>query len=208
MLRHLSEEEATPKQTATSPNGAATQDGLFRHNLTLDDTNEMLKMAEVKLARLVRKRQSVPSTCLVRTVLIPGSETNLASKLEGGSTHYIWGVLDIVPVIDFPDIRMRCAVHSANSGSVMVIPREHKLVRFVQPADNNREAWRGCQPSRSLEDQPSDYLGISTKSMAPYKISYRKLDWWTAYRIGQRVGINFSAWERMVLAGDDVHTHR
>jgi len=28
------------------------------------------------------------------------------------------------------DIRMRCAIHSANSGSVMVIPRENKLVRL------------------------------------------------------------------------------
>ena len=28
------------------------------------------------------------------------------------------------------DIRMRCAIHSASSGSVMVIPRENQLVRF------------------------------------------------------------------------------
>lgn len=28
------------------------------------------------------------------------------------------------------DIRMRCAIHSANSGSVMIIPRENKLVRL------------------------------------------------------------------------------
>ncbi len=43
--------------------------------------------------------------------------------------------------------------------------------------------------------------------MSPYKISYRKLDWWTAYQIGQRVGTNFSAHERIFLAGDAVHTH-
>lgn len=54
----------------------------------------------------------------------------LGFKLEGESTDYIWGVLDIIPLTDFPDIRMRCAIHSANSGSVMVIPRENKLVRL------------------------------------------------------------------------------
>jgi phenol 2-monooxygenase (NADPH) len=44
-LRHLSEEEATPKQSATSANGAGMQDGLFRSNLTADDTEELLKKA-------------------------------------------------------------------------------------------------------------------------------------------------------------------
>lgn len=42
-----SEEEATPQQVATSANGAATQDGLFRSNLTPDDTHELLKAAEL-----------------------------------------------------------------------------------------------------------------------------------------------------------------
>lgn len=44
-LRHLTEEEATPKQNATSANGAGMQDGLFRSNLTPDDTEELLQQA-------------------------------------------------------------------------------------------------------------------------------------------------------------------
>ena len=46
-LRHLSEKDATPNQSATSANGAATQDGLFRSNLTPDDTHELLKQSEL-----------------------------------------------------------------------------------------------------------------------------------------------------------------
>lgn len=46
-LRHLSEQDATPNQAATSANGAATQDGLFRSNLTPDDTHELLKQSEL-----------------------------------------------------------------------------------------------------------------------------------------------------------------
>ena len=38
-------------------------------------------------------------------------------------------------------------------------------------------------------------------------LSYDYCDWWTAYQIGQRVGTNFSASERIFLAGDAVHTH-
>lgn len=46
-LRHLSEKEATPQQTATSANGAAIQDGLFRSNMTPDDTADLLNAAKL-----------------------------------------------------------------------------------------------------------------------------------------------------------------
>ena len=46
-LRHLSEKDATPNQVATSANGAATQDGLFRSNLTPDDTHELLEQSKL-----------------------------------------------------------------------------------------------------------------------------------------------------------------
>jgi phenol 2-monooxygenase len=56
--------------------------------------------------------------------------------LDGESTEYIWGVLDIVPDTDFPDIRSQAAVHSAN-GSCMVVPREGDKVRlYLQLAEN------------------------------------------------------------------------
>lgn len=130
----------------------------------------------------------------------------LGFALEGESTDYIWGVLDIAPITDFPDIRMRCAIHSADSGSVMVIPRENKLVRlYIQLTT---AAYNGGQRADRSKINPDVILGAAQKIMAPYKISYRRLDWWTAYQIGQRVGTQFSAHERIFLAGDAVHTHR
>ena len=42
-LRHLSEEEATPTQKATSVNGKGVMDGLFRSNLASDDTEALVK---------------------------------------------------------------------------------------------------------------------------------------------------------------------
>lgn len=54
----------------------------------------------------------------------------LGIALKEASTDYIWGVLDIVPITDLPDIRKRCAIHSASDGSIMIIPREGNLVRF------------------------------------------------------------------------------
>lgn len=46
-LCHLSEQEATPDQVATSANGKATQDGIFRSNLSKDDTDELIQAARL-----------------------------------------------------------------------------------------------------------------------------------------------------------------
>lgn len=52
--------------------------------------------------------------------------------MEGEQTDYVWGVVDMFPDTDFPDIRNRCAIHS-NNGSCMIIPREEDKVRlYVQ----------------------------------------------------------------------------
>lgn len=205
-LRHLSEEEATPKQTATSANGAAIQDGLFRSNMSADDTKELLKTAELNAKANTEE--------IVHAKYMLGADgahswvrNQLGFKLEGDSTDYIWGVLDIVPITDFPDIRMRCAIHSANNGSVMVIPRENKLVRlYIQLTTTEKLGEESSRADRS-KINPETILQSAQRIMAPYKITYRKLDWWTAYQIGQRVGKNFSAAERIFLAGDAVHTH-
>lgn len=206
-LKHLSEEEATPKQSSTSANGASIQDGLFRSNLSPDDTDEILKAAELNAKANTEE--------IVHAKYMLGADgahswvrNQLGFKLEGDSTDYIWGVLDIVPITDFPDIRMRCAIHSANSGSVMVIPRENKLVRlYIQLTTTEKTAEGESRADRS-KINPDVILQSAQRIMAPYKITYRKLDWWTAYQIGQRVGTDFSASDRIFLAGDAVHTHR
>jgi phenol 2-monooxygenase len=101
---------------------------------------------------------------------------------------------------------MRCAIHSAESGSLMVIPRENGLVRlYIQLTTTNQSG--GKKVDRSTIN-PDVILASAQKILDPYKMTYRYCDWWTAYQIGQRVGDNFSLAERVFLAGDAVHTHR
>lgn len=205
-LRHLTEEEATPAQKATSANGRAIQDGLFRSNLSADDTIDMLTNSQ-RLANKAGQTETVKAKYMLGA---DGAHSwvrqQLGFKLEGDSTDYIWGVLDIVPITDFPDIRMRCAIHSASSGSVMVIPRENKMVRlYIQLTTTNAEGG-GAKYDRS-QISPETIIASAQRIMRPYKIDYRYLDWWTAYQIGQRVGSSFSLNERVFLAGDAVHTH-
>jgi hypothetical protein len=100
---------------------------------------------------------------------------------------------------------MRCAVHSASSGSMMVIPRENKIVRlYIQLTEIKPDASGRADRSQIT---PDNIITAAQKIIAPYKLTYEYCDWWTAYQIGQRVGTNFDAHNRVFLAGDAVHTH-
>ncbi|OCL11154.1 hypothetical protein AOQ84DRAFT_199228 [Glonium stellatum] len=197
-LRHLTDEEATPEQSKASK----VEDGLFRSNLAADDTDDLIRKSRGKegTAEIVRAKYMVGCDGAHSW-----TRRQLGFEMEGEATDYIWGVLDIIPITDFPDIRMRCAIHSAESGSMMVIPRENKLVRlYIQLTEITPDATGRADRSKIT---PETILKAAQKIISPYKISYEYCDWWTAYQIGQRVGTQFDAHTRVFLAGDAVHTH-
>ncbi|TGJ81869.1 hypothetical protein E0Z10_g6898 [Xylaria hypoxylon] len=198
-LQHLSEEEATPTQRLSN-----LSDGLFRSNLANDDVPSMIE----QLNGRKNMREEV-----VRAKFVVGCDgahswtrKTLGKDFEmhGEMTDFIWGVLDIVPITDFPDIRNRCMVHSASSGSLMIIPRENKLVRlYIQLTEVSAGGGRVDRSGIT----PEAIFKAAQKIISPYKLEYHYCDWWTAYQIGQRVGDKFSKSDRVFLAGDAVHTH-
>ncbi|KAI0135944.1 putative phenol 2-monooxygenase [Hypoxylon sp. NC0597] len=199
-LRQLTEEEATPEQQV---NGSKASDGLFRSNLVHEDDED----------DLIQKSQSRSGTGeIVHAKYVIGCDgarswtrRALGFELQGEATDFIWGVLDVIPLTDFPDIRMRCAIHSAENGSLMIIPRENKMVRlYIQLKEVTPDASGRADRSKITPDL---ILRAAQKILSPYKIDYEYCDWWTAYQIGQRVGTDFDAHQRVFLAGDAVHTH-
>ncbi|TGO22365.1 hypothetical protein BPAE_0171g00250 [Botrytis paeoniae] len=203
VLQHLTDDQINPRQSLATRDGAATSDGLFRSNIAADDdTDEVLSDAHENELTVIN--ETVKAKYLIGC---DGAHSwtrrQLGIQLEGEQTDFIWGVLDIIPITNFPDIRMRCAIHSSKSGSMMVIPRENKLVRlYIQitttEIGSKIERW---------SINPKMILDSAQKIMAPYKLDYEYCDWWTAYQIGQRVASSFSQYDRMFLAGDAVHTH-
>ncbi|KAG8672290.1 hypothetical protein FPOAC2_05668 [Fusarium poae] len=203
-IRHLSEEEATPPQQATASKTQAS-DGLFRSNLVFDDEVDN----DIAL-RQAQDRDAVTETIHAKYVIgCDGARSWVRSQigleLQGEASDFIWGVMDIIPKTDFPDIRMRCAIHSAENGSLMVIPRENKLVRlYIQLKEVTPDASGRADRSKI---SPDVIFRAAQKIIHPYKLDYEYCDWWTAYQIGQRVGTAFDSHERIFLAGDAVHTH-
>ncbi|KAI0832097.1 FAD binding domain-containing protein [Trametes gibbosa] len=132
----------------------------------------------------------------------------LGIALDGEQTDYTWGVIDIEPEGDFPDVRCKTAVHS-NNGSCMIIPREGDLIRlYIQLADSDV-----LDPATGRVDKsrvsPEKLLAVAKESFKPFEMDAKggKFDWWTLYIIGQRVAAQFSVHERVFIAGDACHTH-
>ncbi|KAL8880632.1 MAG: hypothetical protein Q9198_001997 [Flavoplaca austrocitrina] len=98
-----------------------------------------------------------------------------------------------------------CAIHSAESGTIMIIPREDGLVRIYCQLSTLVISNEGRFDRSSIT--PDTILQAAQKIMKPYKLDYKHRDWWTVYQIGQRVGNHFSAEDRIFLAGDAIHTH-
>lgn len=116
----------------------------------------------------------------------------------GDSTDTVWGVMDVYPLTNFPDIRRKCTIHST-AGNLLIIPREGgSLTRFyIQlPA--------GSRPKDvKLEDLQSTARAI----FAPYTMEFADTFWWSAYAIGQRLADSFHKDMRVFLTGDACHTH-
>ncbi|KAI0160141.1 FAD binding domain-containing protein [Xylariaceae sp. FL1272] len=198
-LRHLTEEEATPAQRLSN-----LSDGLHRSNLA--DDHNISQIEETSGGTDVREETVKAKYVVGCDGAHSWTRKSLGKDFEmkGEMTDYIWGVLDIVPITDFPDIRNRCMIHSASSGSLMIIPRENKLVRlYIQLTEVSAE---GGRVDRS-KITPAIIFKAAQKTISPYKLEYYYCDWWTAYQIGQRVGDKFSHHDRIFLAGDAVHTH-
>ncbi|KAL5513388.1 hypothetical protein ACEPAH_3787 [Sanghuangporus vaninii] len=134
----------------------------------------------------------------------------LGFTMDGEQTNYVWGVVDTVPVTDFPDIRNRCVIHSLH-GSMMVIPREGDVVRFyTQLSDEDAQEVLNVKGRVDMTKwSPEKLLEIGKRQLYPYEVTFPedKLSWWTLYIIGQRVASAYSKNDRIFIAGDACHTH-
>lgn len=128
-------------------------------------------------------------------------------SMDGEQSEFIWGVLDMVPDTDFPDIRNKSLVHS-NHGSALLVPREQDRVRvYMQLEDKDI-----INPATGRVDKermgPDELLEVARRSLYPYKlIPTTGILWWTLYIIGQRVASRFAIKNRVLIAGDACHTH-
>lgn len=139
--------------------------------------------------------------------------TSIGRELHGDIANHAWGVMDILAVTDFPDIRIKAAIQSADEGNILLIPREGDyLVRLYVDLGV-------VEPSRRDEirrTSPEQLIDIAQKVLYPYTLDVKDVVWSSVYEVGQRVTDKFddvpadqtaTRLPHVFIAGDACHTH-
>ena len=137
----------------------------------------------------------------------------LSLPRQGDSANKAWGVMDLLVVTDFPDIRIKSIIQSASEGTLLIIPREGGyLVRFYIEMDQLRESERVS----NLNITSDDLIAAAQRILHPYTLDVKEVAWWSIYEIGQRLCDKFdnvseeeieSRYPSAFIAGDACHTH-
>ena len=143
-----------------------------------------------------------------------GVRDSIGAVPHGDFANHAWGVVDMLAVTDFPDIRLKAAIQSADEGNILLIPREggYMVRLYVDLGEidpHNREAFREKHTQKSV-------IAASQRVLCSYRLDVKSVAWFAVYQVGQRVTDRFddvpveqagSRLPRVFIAGDACHTH-
>lgn len=138
----------------------------------------------------------------------------IGAVAQGSFANHAWGVVDMLAVTDFPDIRLKAAIQSADHGNILLIPREggYMVRLYVDLGEidpNRRDALRDQHTQESV-------IAAAQRVLHPYTLDVKSVAWFAVYQVGQRVTDRFddvpepltnSRLPRVFIAGDACHTH-
>jgi phenol 2-monooxygenase len=138
---------------------------------------------------------------------------SIGRALQGDSANHAWGVMDVLAVTDFPDIRLKAVIQSAGEGSIVLIPREGGyLVRIYVELDKLNENERVAARNLTVDH----LISAVQRIIHPYTLDVKEVAWWSVYEIGQRLCDKFddvpeadvaTRLPHVFIAGDACHTH-
>jgi phenol 2-monooxygenase len=193
--------------------------GLHADGVTVDAGRGSERRVTVTLQQLVDSRET-GRTSTVRAKYVVGCDgarsgvrAAIGRELVGDPMNQSWGVMDVLAVTDFPDIRLKSAILSANQGNLLIIPREGGyLVRLYIELDQVHD--REMLDDRSVT--PEKLAAVANRVLHPYTLDVKDVGWWSVYEIGQRLCDKFddvpaeetgTRVPRVFIAGDACHTH-
>jgi phenol 2-monooxygenase len=138
---------------------------------------------------------------------------NIGRTLHGDSANHAWGVMDALAVTDFPDIRFKSLIQSANDGSILIIPREGGYLFRLYIELDKLDAGERIS-NRNIT--PDDLIAAARRILRPHSLDVKEVPWWSVYEIGQRLCDKFDDVPEedvvkrlpcVFIAGDACHTH-
>lgn len=136
---------------------------------------------------------------------------SIGGELHGDAAHQAWGVMDILANTDFPDVRQKCLISSANEGNVLILPREGGYVfRMYVELDKLKPDEKAAHRKFTQEDM----IAAANRIIRPFSIEVKEVVWWSIYDIGHSITNKFDDVPegedrnpRVFTAGDACHTH-
>lgn len=136
---------------------------------------------------------------------------SIGGELHGDAAHQAWGVMDILANTDFPDIRQKCLISSAEEGNLLLLPREGGYIfRMYVELDKLRPDEKASQKKITQ----ADLIAAANRIIKPYSLDVKEVVWWSIYDIGHSITDRFDDVPegvdrdpRVFTAGDACHTH-
>ncbi|MEF2978624.1 FAD-binding monooxygenase [Subtercola sp. YIM 133946] len=173
---------------------------------------------EVTLARTAGEREG--DEVVVRAKYVVGADgarsgvrSAIGCTMAGDQAFHAWGVMDVLAVTDFPDIRTKCAIQSGSGGNILHIPREggHLFRMYVDlgevAADDN-----GAVRLTTVDQ----IIDRANEILHPYTLDVKNVAWHSVYEVAHRLTDRFddvlpdeldTRTPRVFIAGDACHTH-
>jgi len=189
-----------------------------RRLLDLDIDEGAVHPVTVRLERLDEAHRGEIETVKARYVVGCDGARSAVRKaiglaLRGDSANQAWGVMDVLAVTDFPDVRLKALIQSAGEGTIIIIPREGGyLIRVYVELDKLAANERVANRNIGVEH----LIAATQRILRPYAFEVKEVAWWSVYEIGQRLCDRFDdvpadrVGERLpavFIAGDACHTH-
>lgn len=141
-----------------------------------------------------------------------GVRAAIGCVLRGDQAFHAWGVMDVLAVTDFPDIRTKCSIQS-DAGNILLIPREggHLFRMYVDLGEVTADDQGAVR--RTTIDQ---IIARANAILSPYSLDVKDVPWHSVYEVGHRLSDRFddvppeqvgTRSPRVFIAGDACHTH-
>ncbi|HKJ63634.1 MAG TPA: FAD-dependent monooxygenase, partial [Hyphomicrobiales bacterium] len=186
-------------------------------DLTVDATGGEYPVT-VTLERLDPGREGQTVTARARYVVgCDGARSAvrraIGQELLGDSANQAWGVMDVLALTDFPDIRCKTLIQSASDGNIIIIPREGGyLTRLYIELDKLKSDERVTNRNITIDR----LIAAAQRIFHPYSIEVKEVAWWSVYEISQRLTDKFddvpedevsNRLPHVFICGDACHTH-
>ncbi len=137
----------------------------------------------------------------------------IGCTLAGDAALHAWGVMDVLAVTDFPDIRTKCAIQSSTGGSILHIPREGGyLFRMYVDLGEVGADDKGAVRKTTIDE----IIVKANEILHPYTLDVKDVAWHSVYEVAHRLTDRFDdvlpeevgiRSPRVFITGDACHTH-